>query len=110
MMQKTRASPPPPSASEKAVERFPAGIPSVYADLVGDVLYGINTSKLVFSVETGVNTDARPQLIVTLPTPALVHLALNVLRDLSSQQAVGEARERALSYLALISKIPGQEM
>jgi hypothetical protein len=91
--------------SAEAKDRLPSGIPNVYADGVSDVIYGINTCKLVFSVETGLETPMRPQITVTIPTPALVSMALTALRDLASEPSIAETRTRQASYLALLRAI-----
>lgn len=84
---------PPGGHRQSAIERVPATTPLVYADQVSDVVYGVHTSKLVLSIETG-SGSVRPQAIVTLPTSALLFFARSVVRDLSAPAIIDETLER----------------
>ncbi|CAN5744207.1 hypothetical protein BH11PSE13_BH11PSE13_05020 [soil metagenome] len=93
-----------PQAVQRLPERLPTNVPSGYADQAIDVVYGIHTSKIVFGVETG-NGHLRPVQIVVLPTSALLLLAGNVLRDLTSAPMVNETEQRLGSLISTMRQM-----
>lgn len=86
-----------------AHERLPLGLPILYADQVIDVIYGIHTSKIVLGVETG--NGLRPVGVASLPTAALLGVASNIIRDLTSPALVEETRQRLGEYLSIMGSM-----
>ncbi len=86
------------------VDRVPAGVPIVYADLVIDVIYGVHTSKVVFGVETG-SGGLRPVGIVAIPTAALLVVAGNIVRDLTSAGIVEETAQRLSGVVTMMREM-----
>ncbi len=76
-----------------APDRVPPGIPVVYADQVSDVVYGIHTSKIVFSMENG-SGPARPVAVMVIPTASLLAATTGILQTLSSPGMVEETDRR----------------
>jgi hypothetical protein len=98
------AAPSPAPAPSPSAERLPAGVPSIYADQVMDVVYGLNTSKVVFGIETGIGS-LRPVAIAVVPTSALLATAVGIVRDLTSQAIREETATRFKSYLGYMEEV-----
>lgn len=81
-------------------ERIPSDVPHIYADIVTDVQYGINTTKVVFAIETGRNHQ-RNVGVLTIPTTALLVAAGNILSALTSQGVIEETAERYKASIRL---------
>ena len=86
------------------VDRVPAGVPIVYADLVIDVIYGVHTSKVVFGVENG-SGGLRPVGVAAIPTAALLVVAGNIVRDLTSPGIVEETAQRLGGVVAMMREM-----
>ena len=88
--------------------RIPSDVPFIYADQVMDVVYGMHTTKLVLSQETGAGLkNLRPTGVVTIPTATLLLAAQAIVRDLTSREMVQETAERFASVLQLMNDTPG---
>jgi len=73
--------------------RIPEHLPILYADQVMDVIYGVHTSKVVLGVESG-NGGVRAVGVAAIPTSALLIVASNIVRDLTSPPIVEETIQR----------------
>ena len=69
-----------------------------------DVIYGLNTSKVVFGIENG-NGGLRPVAIAVVPTSALLATAVGIVRDLTSQTIREETATRFKSYLGYMEEV-----
>ena len=76
-----------------APDRTPADVPILYADMLQDVIYGVHTSKLVFSLENG-RGKPRPVAVVVLPTAALVFASKSVSDVMSDPGMLSETQAR----------------
>ena len=79
-----------PATSETSAQivhaRIPTNVPSVYADQIMDVVYGIHTTKLIFGIENG--SAVQPVGIAVIPTAALLLSVLTTHRPLSRQRCL----------------------
>lgn len=76
----------------------------MYADQVIDVIYGVHTSKVVFGVENG-SGGLRPVGIAAIPTAALLVVAGNIVRDLTSPGIVEETAQRLSGVLTMMREM-----
>lgn len=78
--------------------RIPVGVPTIYADQVADVMYGVYTSKVVLGVEDGTN-QLRPVATVVVPTSLLFRAALSIASDITRAGMIKETSERFAQVL-----------
>ena len=78
--------------------RIPLGVPSVYADRIIDVVYGVSTTKLVFATENGQRMT--PAAVVIIPTHALLSSVLRIAENLSNPSLIQETASRYANFLA----------
>lgn len=80
--------------------RIPTNVPSIYADLITDVVYGIHTTKLVFGIENGSAIQAVG--VAVLPTAALLASVLAIKENLTEPAMVEEMTSRLSGVLRLM--------
>lgn len=69
-----------------------------------DVVYGIHTTKLVFSQEIGGGlNNLRPVGVVTIPTVALLLAAKTITQDLTSREMAEDTAQRYAQILQMMS-------
>lgn len=86
--------------SEPAVDRIPTNVPTVYADQLMDIVYGVHTSKLVFGIENGLGI--RPVGVVVIPTASLFASVLAINKNLSSPGMAAEMSKRFAGVLSMM--------
>ena len=69
-----------------------------------DVIYGVHTSKVVFGVENG-SGGLRPVWIAAIPTAALLVVAGNIVRDLTSVGIVEETAQRLSGVVTMMREM-----
>lgn len=77
---------------------------TIYADQVGNVLFGLHTSRIVFANEAG-TPNLEPVAEVVLPTAALLSAALNIVQQLSEPAMIEETAKRFSDQLRLMRSI-----
>lgn len=93
--------------------RIPAGVPALYADHIGDAVYGFHTTKLVLTIEQGVldagglalMENMRPVAVLTMPTPLLLAAAMKIVQDLTSQPIIDETAGRYRTILVQMKAV-----
>lgn len=84
--------------------RIPTNVPSVYADQIMDVVYGIHTTKLIFGIENG--SAVQPVGIAVIPTAALLLSVLTIKENLTAPRMVEEMASRFSGVLRLMRDQP----
>jgi hypothetical protein len=83
----------------------PVKVPTVYADMVEDVIYGVHTTKVLFGEEVGQSPQLRSVAMVIIPTESLVAACMKILQNMSESNIVehidGRYREFAKQLKAL---------
>lgn len=79
--------------------RVPIGAPTFYADQVADLIYGINTCKIVLGQETGSGSaNVHRSATVVIPTVALLAFLEAALNGLCSPALIAELEDRVNGY------------
>lgn len=94
-------SPPSTSPTFPLESRVPLNVPTIYADSVIDIVYGIHTSKVVLGVEDGSNS-LKPAGVVIIPTAALLGMSSAVISNLTSPETIKETAERMTNILNMM--------
>jgi len=102
LASKKVASPVSVAKGEPKAPRVSPSVPTIYADNIIDIVYGIHTSKVVLGVELG-NGNFQAIGVVVVPTAALFAAGKSVVQDLSSPAMVKETAERMKGILAMMS-------
>jgi hypothetical protein len=89
-----------PSAQQP---RIGASLPTIYADQVVDVIYGVYTSKVVLGFENGTATP-RPIATVVIPTGTLLTAAIEIVRNLAESDIAEYMRQRHSDLLQVMAE------
>lgn len=92
----------PQTSTPARVKRIPTNVPSVYADRIEDVVYGIHTTKLVLGVENGSHIESVG--VVIIPTMALLQAAAEIQANLTSPPMIEEMGGRYSAAMRLLTQ------
>lgn len=99
-----KAEPETPQSAEG--HRLPLHVPSIYADQIVDVIYGINTTKIVLGVETGGKGQAlAPVSALIVPTATLLTAVLKIASDFANPALVSETEQRYAAILKVMKDL-----
>lgn len=86
-----------PGAIRRVIQQNQA--PFLYSDMVMDVAMGVHVTKLVFGMETGPGVST-PNLVVGVPTEALLSFALNLIDKFAD--AAPELQKRHANFASMM--------
>jgi hypothetical protein len=87
--------------------RIPTNVPSVYADQIMDVVFGLHTTKLIFGIENG--SGVQPVGVAVLPTAALLLSVLAIRENLTSPGMVEEMGNRFAGVIKMMRQEQASE-